>query len=128
MKWYFAALKKFAECFKGRARRKEFWMFSLFYCIVGVALVVLDGIILVSLSVIFFGTYDTLMEVGIYPLTQFYVAGMVLPFTAVEVRRLHDTNFSGWWLLTPVPLVLFFVRGTRGNNRFGPDPKAESLV
>ena len=64
----------------------------------------------------------------IYPLTQFYVAGMVLPFTAVEVRRLHDTNFSGWWLLTPVPLVLFFVRGTRGNNRFGPDPKAESLV
>ena len=128
MKWYFAALKKFAECFEGRARRKEFWMFSLFYCIVGVALVVLDGIILVSLSVIFFGTYDTLMEVGIYPLTQFYVAGMVLPFTAVEVRRLHDTNFSGWWLLTPVPLVLFFVRGTRGNNRFGPDPKAESLV
>ena len=66
MKWYFAALKKFAECFEGRARRKEFWMFSLFYCIVGVALVVLDGIILVSLSVIFFGTYDTLMEVGVW--------------------------------------------------------------
>ena len=52
MKWYFAALKKVAECFEGRARRKEFWMFSLFYCIVGVALVVLDGIILVSRGVI----------------------------------------------------------------------------
>ena len=115
MKWYFAALKKYAV-FTGRARRKEFWMFSLIASIIAFVFGFLDGV----LGTVVAGEFGLLSSI--------YQLGMFLPAFAVQVRRLHDTNFRGWWLLTPVPLVLIFVRGTRGNNRFGPDPKAESMV
>ncbi len=62
--------------------------------------------------------------------------GLVLPSLAVTVRRLHDTNSSGWWyLLVPLPYVGGFIvfawcciKGTVGTNRFGPDPLAPDLV
>lgn len=60
--------------------------------------------------------------------------GLLVPSIAVGVRRLHDTDRSGWWLLIAlVPLIGGIIRlvfmvldGTPGNNRYGPNPKADA--
>ena len=94
MHWYLEALKKYA-IFSGRARRKEYWLFYLISIIIGVVPLVLDVIL---------GTYSD--EAGVGLLSSIYQLGMFIPGIAVSVRRLHDTNHSGWWLLiTLVPLV-----------------------
>jgi uncharacterized membrane protein YhaH (DUF805 family) len=54
----------------------------------------------------------------------------------LKVKRLNDINYSGWWaliLLIPVlgvlfGLALFVIQGTKGNNRFGPEPKKASKL
>ena len=81
MKYYIEGLKKYAE-FEGRARRKEYWMFILFYFIFTIAAVVLDEIL---------GSEPVIYIV--------YGLVLILPYLAVTVRRLHDTNRSGWWIL-----------------------------
>ena len=83
MKYFIEGLKKYAE-FEGRARRKEYWMFILFYFIFTIAAVVLDEIL---------GSEPVIYTV--------YVLVLILPYLAVTVRRLHDTNRSGWWILLP---------------------------
>ena len=88
MKYYIEGLKKYAE-FEGRARRKEYWMFILFYFIFTIAAVVLDEIL---------GSEPVIYTV--------YVLVLILPYLAVTVRRLHDTDRSGWWILiTLVPII-----------------------
>lgn len=114
MNWYLKVLKQYAD-FSGRARRKEYWMFTLFNILAIIVAVILDSII---------GSYGILAGV--------YVLGSLLPTLAVTVRRLQDGNRSGLWLLIVlVPIVggfihLFFMiqDGTKGDNQFGPDPKA----
>ena len=110
----FEALKKYAV-FSGRARRKEFWLFMLLSIIVGIVAGVIDGMI---------GT-----TVGIFGLI--VGLGFLIPGIAVSVRRLHDRNLRGWWLLiyftgigAIVLLVMYCMRGTVGENRFGDDPLA----
>lgn len=97
---------------EGRAARSEYWWFALFNII---AVIIASGIDAV---------------IGL-PIFYFIVSlGLLAPAIAVGVRRLHDRNMSGWWiLLILVPLigaiallVLFVMRGTSGQNRFGPDP------
>ena len=83
MKYFIEGLKKYAE-FEGRARRKEYWMFILFYFIFTIAAVVLDEIL---------GSEPVIYIV--------YGLVLILPTLAVTVRRLHDTNRSGWWILLP---------------------------
>lgn len=103
----------------GRARRAEFWWFTLFNVVVGFVLGVLDGLI--------FGYRGPVAQ----PLSTLYSLAVLLPSLAVAVRRLHDTGRSGWWLLLfLVPLIgalvlLFFyaTAGERGANAYGPDPK-----
>ena len=81
MSWYLAVLKKYAE-FSGRARRKEYQMFALFNFII--------------LFVI--GLVDTLAgSPGV--LGMLYGLAVLIPSIAVSVRRLHDTDRSGWWFL-----------------------------
>ncbi|WP_145042337.1 DUF805 domain-containing protein [Gimesia chilikensis] len=118
MNWYLTVLKKYAE-FSGRARRKEYWMFvlmnflvSILISIVGAVIGDTDGLIAVSLS-------------GVYALFIF------IPSLAVTVRRLHDTNKSGWWILiTFVPLIgglvllIFMIMDSDPNtNAYGANPK-----
>lgn len=94
--------------FKGRARRAEYWWFVLAIMIVFVVLGILSNIV----SVIGY-------------LTGLFALGIVIPLLAVGVRRMHDTDHSGWWLLVPIANIIFyFTPGTSGPNRFGPDPKA----
>ena len=119
MYWYLKVLKNYVG-FSGRARRKEYWMFTLFSLIASVLLTVLD---------VMFGTLDTASGWGL--LGFLYFLAVLLPGLAVSVRRLHDIDKSGWWLLlilipiigALVLLVFAIMEGTRGDNRFGPDPK-----
>jgi uncharacterized membrane protein YhaH (DUF805 family) len=122
MNWYLVALKKYAV-FAGRARRKEFWFFTLFNVLVAVVLAMVD---------MFTGTFDE--DVGLGLLSGLYALALLVPSIAVTVRRLHDTDRSGWWyLLVFLPvigglviLVFMLLDGTPGSNRFGPNPKEES--
>lgn len=122
MNWYLVALKKYAV-FAGRARRKEFWFFMLFNTLITVALAMID---------LWTGTYDE--DVGLGVLSGLYAVAMIVPSIAVTVRRLHDTDRSGWWyLLLFIPvigalviLVFMLLDGTPGGNRFGPNPKEGS--
>lgn len=104
--------------FSGRARRAEYWWWSLFVIIASIALGIVDGAI--------FGM--SMENVG--PLGALFSLGTLLPGIAVSVRRLHDLDRTGWWLLIAflpiigwiVLLVFFVTKGTSGANRFGPDP------
>ena len=106
--WYLEPWKKYGV-FTGRARRKEFWVFSLGNLILFVALAVFsEG-----------APGDTIYNV----IGLFYLATLV-PSLAVGVRRMHDSNHSGWWVIVPLVSWMFLcVDGTRGPNRFGDDPK-----
>lgn len=96
---------KYAE-FKGRASRSEFWWFQLFYILAA-----------------FIGMMINPVLGGLI-----YLA-MLVPLLAVTIRRLHDKDKSGWFLLlyfvplvgSIILLVWFCQRGTVGDNRFGPD-------
>jgi uncharacterized membrane protein YhaH (DUF805 family) len=120
MKWYLHALRKYAV-FKGRARRREYWIFELMNCAIALALFVLAV---------------TLGKAG-YPyflsLPFLYIAATAIPSLSSSIRRLHDTNRSGWWLLISVlpvvgPFILLGIAvtdGDPGENRFGPNPKRQ---
>lgn len=124
MHWYIDVLKKYTV-FSGRARRKEFWMFFLFSTIISVILAVVDE---------FMGWQFEMGGDIIGFLSTLYYLAVVVPYLAVIVRRLHDTERTGWWILIAfipfvgvlILLVFLILQGTRGDNRFGPDPKAET--
>nr|WP_320137078.1 DUF805 domain-containing protein [uncultured Amphritea sp.] len=117
MDWYLTVLKKYAV-FSGRARRKEYWMFFLFNIIIMLILSVVDNLV-GSLGIIG----------GLYGLA------VLIPGIAVSVRRLHDINRSGWWLLLAfIPLIggivllVFMVLDSKNEgNNFGSDPKLTSV-
>lgn len=114
----FEALKKYAQ-FSGRSRRKEFWLFYLFVTIATVLLTFID----ISLDM-----FDP--DSGFGLLSSIFTLAIIVPSITVSVRRLHDTDRSGWWLLlglipllgTIVLLVFWCLGGTPGWNRFGEDP------
>ena len=98
--------------FQGRASRSEFWWFTLFVFLVCFIAIIVDGV-----------TDPSIVQ---------SIAGLVLflPSLSVQVRRLHDTDKSGWWsLLGIIPLIGSIIllimcafKGTPGTNRFGEDP------
>ncbi len=117
MNWYIGVLTKFAD-FSGRARRKEYWMWALFYIIGVIVLSIIDGMLGMR------GASGFGLLSGLFMLLN------LVPSIAVGVRRLHDRDMSGWFmLLALVPLagialfVIFCLEGTRGSNKYGPDPK-----
>jgi uncharacterized membrane protein YhaH (DUF805 family) len=122
MKWYLEVLKKYAV-FSGRARRMEYWMFFLFNIIIVAVLGLIVGFIEGLAGIAPESNQSTLgsMLINIYQLA------VLIPGIAVGVRRMHDTDHSGWWLLFPiVNLVFALSEGTRGDNSYGPDPKSLS--
>ena len=124
MGWYIEALKKYAV-FSGRSRRKEYWYFVLFSVIVSLVLSAIDALL---------GTFSSSTNVGL--LGGIYGLAIIVPSIAVSVRRLHDIDRTGWWvLISLVPvigsivlLVFAVLDGTPGENRFGPNPKASGKV
>ncbi len=119
MNWYLIALKKYAV-FSGRSRRKEYWYFYLFYILFIFVLTFID---------IMIGTYDAVAEIGL--IGGVFVLFMLIPLLAASVRRLHDTDRSGWWLLINlIPLIgaivilVFTLQDSKpGENQYGSNPK-----
>ena len=112
-------LKTKYATFTGRARRKEYWYFVLFSAIAGAIAAVIDGIL--------FGNHES------GPVQVVVTLGLLVPGLAVAFRRFHDIDRSAWWLLIGlIPFVGWIVviywaaqPGTKGPNRFGPDPIEE---
>ena len=128
--------KKYFQ-FKGRASRKEFWVFFIYSLILDFILVI-NGYIFKdnpSLSII------------LKKLPLFFGIFLIIPHLAVSTRRLHDLNFNGWWQLLPIILASFMIvtsnvdklnyisttfgilftimtlfKGTNGLNRYGDQP------
>jgi uncharacterized membrane protein YhaH (DUF805 family) len=123
MNWFLKVLKNYAV-FNGRARRKEYWFFYLFYMIFMIVLVTIDAMT---------GSLSETTSLGL--LSGIFMLSMIVPGVAVAIRRIHDTDRSGWWILISfIPLiggiwllVLMVLDGTSGQNQYGPDPKEEPL-
>ena len=114
MQWYLSVLKNYVG-FSGRARRKEYWMFTLINAIVGAIINVIQLILGLELPY----------------LSMLYLLATFLPVLALAIRRLHDPDRAGAWALLffdpfigwRVLLVFFCTEGTSGSNRYGNDPK-----
>ncbi|MBW8783554.1 MAG: DUF805 domain-containing protein [Novosphingobium sp.] len=147
MEWMFLPYKRYVD-FSGRSRRLEFWMFILLFAIVYLVLfsIILSQVPWAAFRQTGFGRYTytggaaappgpllwlTLLAFGLF------VIGSFIPLVAVYVRRFHDRNMSGWFFLLffvlglipyinfvsgIVLIVLMCLEGTRGPNRYGPDP------
>ncbi|MEA1071423.1 DUF805 domain-containing protein [Sphingomonas sp. LY160] len=86
--WATRPLKKYAT-FSGRAPRAEYWWFYLLSIILYLVATVIDS--LLGLSII--GPYG--------PVTLLVAVGLLIPYLAATVRRLHDRDHTGWWVLVP---------------------------
>lgn len=108
MNYYLTVLKKYAE-FNGRARRSEYWYFVLFNMLIAFGL----GFIA--------GATGSMFINYLYLL---YCLAVLIPGLAVAIRRMHDVNKSGWFILIPIyNLILACTPGTAGPNQYGSDPK-----
>ncbi|HBZ82724.1 MULTISPECIES: DUF805 domain-containing protein [Brevibacillus] len=114
MDWYLKVLKNYVG-FSGRARRTEYWMFTLFSVIISLVLMLIEYLVGLPQS-----------------LSSLYSLAVLLPSLGVSVRRLHDVGKSGWWLLLGlIPLIgaiillVFFCQDSESDNNYGPNPKAE---
>ncbi len=122
MNWYKQALLRNYATFSGRARRKEYWYFTLGNAIAALVLTMVD---------LGAGTFNEELEIGLF--SGLYLFAVLIPSIAVSVRRLHDTGRSGWWLLIGlIPLVgvlvIFYftvLDSEPGANQYGPNPKGE---
>ena len=122
MNWMLLPLKRYAE-FSGRSRRMEYWMFAL------LQIIVLFGIVFIGIALT--GGESEEPPVFVTVLFGIYFLGIIVPSIAVQVRRFHDQDRSGWFVLlnfipylgTFVVLIFMLLPGTQGENRFGPDPK-----
>ncbi|AYN27024.1 DUF805 domain-containing protein [Buttiauxella sp. 3AFRM03] len=105
MNIFIGTVKKYC-LFSGRASRKEFWIFFLVYFLGGVILSTIDFFLAWN------GLLRTIWEVSLF-----------LPFLGVAIRRLHDINRKGWWVLVPFyNLYLFSLDGEQEENSFGSIP------
>lgn len=113
MQWYLKVLRQYLD-FTGRARRTEYWMFTLFSVVISIALLLIGY----GLDIRF--------------LDAIYSLAVLLPSLAVSARRLHDTGRSGWWqLLSIIPIigtiiliVWFATDGRPEPNQWGANPKS----
>ncbi len=121
MNYYIQVLKKYAV-FSGRARRKEYWMFVLINALVYIVLFLIDNAA---------GTVVGEGEDRVGIITTIYGLAVLIPGLAVSVRRLHDTDRTGWFvLLALIPfvgaiilIVLACQDSTPGDNKYGSNPK-----
>ena len=104
--WYIKAIKKYAVL-TGRARRKEYWYFLLVSMIIIIALTIIESI----------------LDKGEI-LSSIYNLAIFIPSLAVGIRRMHDTDRSGWWMLLPIVNIVFLAQeGQQVTNKYGLNPK-----
>lgn len=119
MNWYLKVIKNYVG-FSGRARRKEYWMYTLFSLIFYIIAAILDNILGTAIQGVGYGLFYIL-----------YLLATLLPSLAVAIRRLHDVGKSGWMIfISIIPiigaiwlLVLMVMDSKPGENKYGPNPK-----
>ncbi|MBS2967586.1 DUF805 domain-containing protein [Metabacillus sp. KIGAM252] len=115
MEWYLKVVKNYVN-FQGRARRKEYWMFTLFSALISLVLSIVE--LIAGLPSI---------------LTGLYSLALLLPGLGVFIRRMHDTGRTGWWILIglvpvvgAIVLLVFACQDSQPNeNKYGANPKAQ---
>ena len=115
MQWYLEAIKNYAN-FKGRARRKEYWLFNLF------------NILIIGILYLVGSAMDSVLLLVVLLIYYFF---MLIPSLSVTVRRLHDIGYSGWmYLVNFIPLVggiillvLTCLDSETNDNKYGTNPK-----
>jgi uncharacterized membrane protein YhaH (DUF805 family) len=133
MEWMFMPYRRYAD-FQGRSCRREFWMFTLLSIIIafGAVAVMLAGGVAAA------GSGETggpLFWIGGIAIIIWGLASFI-PSLAVQVRRFHDQDRSGWMILlgfipyvgSIIVIIFMCLEGTRGPNRYGPDPLDPSNV
>ena len=121
MNCYVKCLRQYTD-FTGRARRKEYWMYTLFKVIIVALLAGIDYLL---------GWFSIEYRIGV--LSGIYSLAVLLPGIAVCVRRLHDIGKSGWYYLLglipivgPIILLVYYcTEGDRFENAWGEDPKKD---
>ena len=104
MKWFLKALRQYAD-FKGRARRKEYWMYTLFVIIFAIVVTILDFVLGLRLTITELDELNIPVELGL--LNTLLGLALFIPSWAVLVRRLHDVGKSGWWcLIVFIPSII----------------------
>ena len=124
MYWYLKVIKDNYANFSGRARRKEYWMFVLVQLVI--LILVLSYASLVD---------DLFGSPVVGSILGFYILATLVPWLALNVRRLHDTGKSGGYIfinLIPIIgriwyIVLVATEGEFGPNQYGPDPKGDDF-
>ncbi|MAO07709.1 MAG: hypothetical protein CL596_03255 [Alteromonas sp.] len=125
--WKRAFIDNYAK-FDGRARRSEYWYFTLFNIIITVPLITLFVVLSDS------GGTSEIVSLIFVALLGLIVLALFIPSIAVAVRRLHDTGRSGWWYIigmipvvsyvgSIVLLVFYCTDSQPGRNKWGPNPK-----
>jgi uncharacterized membrane protein YhaH (DUF805 family) len=116
--------------FSGRSRRSEYWWWVLYMIITGIVVGIIEYSLGLGTGTVSSGSGELAATYNGGPLSGLWSLLNLLPGIGVAIRRLHDTDRSGWWLLIAlVPLigailliVWFATKGTTGPNRFGDDP------
>lgn len=133
MKWMFLPYRRYFD-FSGRSRRLEYWLFTLLTILVTIlSIVLIFAGFPVAADWQASGTgpeFGIAFWLGLGGMGVFWLASFI-PGIAVTIRRFHDQDLSGWlYLLNFIPyigglivFVMMCLDGTRGANRFGPDPK-----
>lgn len=121
MNYFLYCLKNYAT-FSGRATRSEYWYFTLISVLISIIITIFDGMI---------GTYDDVSGFGMF--SSIFSLALFIPSLAVLVRRLHDTNRSGWWffiVLIPIigiiVLIVFLCLDSKEDNKYGINQKKNS--
>lgn len=111
-------LSKYVD-FSGRARRSEYWYFALFNLIVSIVASIVDSVIGTDYDTVSGGIISTIASLA-----------LLLPGLAAGVRRLHDTDRSGWWILIGlipiigwILLIVWYCTDSKPDNQYGPNPK-----
>ncbi|WP_341220553.1 DUF805 domain-containing protein [Polaribacter atrinae] len=120
MNWFLKVVKEHYADFNGRARREEYWMFTLF-----------NAIFSIAITVVFTGIGLAIDVPSLAALSYIYTLALIVPSLAVMVRRLHDTGKSGWFFLVSlIPLagpiwllVILCTDSQNGENKWGENPK-----
>lgn len=114
--YYTGAFRKYTVI-DGRAQRAEYWYFVLFSFLISAGLSILDKALGLDM-----GSKD-----GNGVLSAIYSLATIIPSICIGVRRIHDTNHSGWWVIVPfVNLYFLIIDGTKGPNTYGVDPKGRA--
>ncbi|MEL7456430.1 MAG: DUF805 domain-containing protein [Pseudomonadota bacterium] len=120
--WYYKVILNYTN-FSGRARRQEYWYFTLVNVLVNLVMGVIDRVIGSVMQMDNFGFFGVI-----------YALFIMIPSIAVTVRRLHDSGRVGWWaLIAFVPIIgilvlLYFLiqDSEEGSNQYGANPKYQS--